>query len=119
MGVWKYNLFCFGRKGWREPAEKNGGGKSAQKLRYYKTGRIDRTNSSKGVSESSCKRYRWIGKGGGSCKPVCACDVKADRHGNSLGAQTGTAPNYTEQPERRNLFAKELTATGADVMREL
>jgi hypothetical protein len=47
----------------------------------------------------------------GSRKPVCAGNVKTDRHGNSLGAQTGTAPNYTEQPERRNEFAKELTAT--------
>ena len=57
--------------------------------------------------------------GVGSRKPVRAGNVETDRYRNSLGAETGTSPNYTEQPERRNEFAKELTAAGADVMREL
>src|ERR1700744_5541088 len=117
--MWKHNVFRFGRKRWYKPAEKNSRGASAEELRYYKARHVGRPNPGKGVRERSCKRYRWIGKGGGSRKPVCTGNVKTDRHGNSLRAQTGTAPNYTEQPKRRNEFAKELTATGADVMREL
>jgi hypothetical protein len=119
MGVWKNNLFCFGRKRWHKPTKKNSRGESAEELRYYKNRRIDRTNSGKGVRARACNRYRGIGKGGGSRKPVCAGYVKTDRHRNSFGAQTGTAPNHTEQPERCNEFAKELTATGAWVVREL
>ena len=119
IGMWKHNVFRFGRKRWHKPAEKNSRGESAEELRYYKARHIGRANPGKGVRERSCKRYRWIGKGGGSRKPVCARNVKTDRHGNSLGAKTGTAPNDTEQPERRNEFAKELTATGANVVREL
>jgi hypothetical protein len=62
--------------------------------------RIDWTNPGKRVCERSCNRYCGIGKGGGSRKPVCACNVKTDRHRNRFGAEAGTAPNDTEQPKR-------------------
>jgi hypothetical protein len=60
------------------------------------TGRIPANVS---VKKGSCNRYCGIGKGGGGRKPVCAGYVKTNRHRNSFGAQTGTAPNDTEQPE--------------------
>jgi hypothetical protein len=104
IGTWKHNVFRFARKRWHKPAEKNSRGASAEELRYYKARHVGGPNPGKGVRERSCKRYRWIGKGGGSRKPVCAGNVETNRHRNRLGAQAGTAPNYTEQPERRNEF---------------
>src|ERR1700761_3066780 len=68
--MWKHNVFRFGRKRRYKPAEKNSRGASAEELRYYKARHVGRPNPGKGVHERSCKRYRWIGKGGGSRKPV-------------------------------------------------
>ena len=91
IGMWKHNVFRFGRKRWHKPAEKNSRAESAEELRYYKARYIGGPNPGKGVRERSCNRYRWIGKGGGSCKPVCAGYVKTDCHRNSFGVHTGTA----------------------------
>ena len=62
IGMRKHNLFGFGRKRWHKPAEKNSRGESAEELRYYKTRRVDRANSGKGVRERACNRYRGICK---------------------------------------------------------
>ena len=72
-------------------AQANGKEQSRRKRRgvaqLQNPAHIDRTNSGKRVCERSRDRYRGIGKGGGSRKPVCAGNVKTDRYGNRLGAE--------------------------------
>ena len=70
-----------------------------QQKRRFKARCIGRSNPGKCICECSCERYRRIGKGCGSRKPVGAGDVKTDGKGDCLGTQTSTAPNGTQQPE--------------------
>ena len=119
MGMWKHNLLRFGRKRWYKPAKKNSRSQSAEELCHHEARCIDRTNPGKCICERSRERYRRISKGRRSREPVCAGDVKTHRYRNRFGAQTGTAPNDTQQPERCNEFAKKLPATGAGVLRDL
>jgi hypothetical protein len=58
MGMWKHNLFCFGKKRGHKPAKKNSRGESAEKLRCYKAWRICRTNPDKRVCEGSSVKAR-------------------------------------------------------------
>src|ERR1700686_2694133 len=72
VGTWKHDLLRFGGKRWDQPAKKNSGGKSAEELGGYKTGRIQRTNPGKRIRERSGECYRWIGVGSGCSEPICA-----------------------------------------------
>ena len=40
IGMWKHDLFRFGRKRWHKPAEKDSRGESTKELRYYKARHI-------------------------------------------------------------------------------
>ena len=94
MNMWKHHIFRFRRKRGHKPAKKNGRSNSPEQLAHHKAWCIGGTNSGKCICERSRKRYRRIGKGGGSREPIGTGDVKTNPYRNSFAAQTGTTPDY-------------------------
>jgi hypothetical protein len=106
IGMWKHHVFRFGGKRWYKPAEKNSRGESAQELRYYKAQHIGRPNPGKGVRERSCKRYRWIGKGDGSRKPVCAANFSPMIPEPTTAARRNAVPRHSATMRRERVIER-------------
>ena len=115
----KHNPLRFGRKRRYKPTKKNSRSESTEELCHHEARSIDWTDPGKCICEYSRERDGRIGKGRRSREPVCAGDVKADRYWYRFGTQTRTAPDHAQQAERRNEFAKKLSATDARVLRDL
>ena len=71
------------------------------------------------ICKRSCERYRRIGEGRGSRKPIRGSDVEANRSRNCFRTQTSAARNDAQQPKGGDKFTEQLRATGAGVLREL
>jgi hypothetical protein len=57
--MWKHHLFRFRRKRGHKPTKKKSRSESAEELRDYKAGRIDRTNLGKSRPDRSANGFQF------------------------------------------------------------